>query len=84
MRELVSVKMLVLELNETMNYDLKGVSSVSSVSKGREDDVGTQNLAHSKEQLMASRTKHIGIKCHWFISKIQPKSIEIVRIDIQQ
>ena len=67
MRELVSVKMLVLELNETMNYDLKGVSSVSSVSKGREDDVGTQNLAHSKEQLMTSRTKHIGIKCHWFI-----------------
>ena len=78
MRELVSARSLVLELGERMNMNLK---SVSQVSKAWEDNVGTQNLANSKGPLMTSRTKHIGIKYHWFRSKIQPNSIDILRID---
>ena len=61
MRELVSAKRLVLELEERMNYDLK---SVSNVSKVWEDNVGAQNLANSKGPLMTPRKKHIGIKYH--------------------
>ena len=63
MRELVSARSMVLELAVKMNLDLKGVSTVS---KAWEDNVGTQNLANSKGPLMTSRTKHIGIKYHWF------------------
>ena len=81
MRELVSARRLVLELGERMNMDLK---SVSQVSKAWEDNVGTQNLANSKGPLMTSRTKHIGIKYHWFRSKIQPNSIDILRIETKQ
>ena len=81
MRELVSARRLVLELGERMNMELK---TVSTVSKAWEDNVGTQNLANSKGPLMTSRTKHIGIKYHWFRSLIQPDSIDILRIDTKQ
>ena len=80
-RELVSAKSLVLELGEQMNYDLK---SVSSVSKVWEDNVGTQNLANSKGPLMTSRTKHIGIKYHWFREMIQKSVIGVVRIPTKE
>jgi len=66
-----------------MNLELKGASTVS---KAWEDNVGTQNLANSKGPLMTSRTKHIGIKYHWFRSKIIPNEIEILRVstDLQR
>ena len=64
-----------------MNHDLKSVSNVSKVWKY---NIGTQNLANSKGPLMMSRTKHIGIKYHWFRSKIQPNSIAFLRIDMKQ
>ena len=80
MRELVSARRLVLELCERMNMDLK---SVSQVSKAWEDNVGTQNSANSKGPLMTAKTKHIGIKYHWFRSKIG-NGIDILRIDTKQ
>ena len=66
-----------------MNLDLKGASTVS---QAWEDNVGTQNLANSKGPLMTARTKHIGIKYHWFRSKIKPNEIEILRVstDLQR
>ena len=75
--ELVSARRLVLELGERMNMDLK---SVSQLSKAWEENVGTQNLSKSKGSPMTPRTKHIGIKYHWFISKIG-SGIDILRID---
>ena len=80
MRELVSARRLVLELGERMNMNLK---SVSQVPKTWEDNVGTQNLANSKGPLMTARTKHIGIKYHWFRSKIGA-GIDIFRVDTKQ
>ena len=76
MREVVSARSMVLELGIKINLDLKGSSTVS---KAWEDNVGTQNLANSKGPLMTTRTKHIGIKYHWFRSKIKPNKIEILR-----
>ena len=71
----------MLELLERMEMDLK---SVAQVSNAWEDNVGAQNLANSKGSLMTSRTKHIEINYHWFRSKIQPNSTEILRIDTKQ
>ena len=68
------------ELGKRMNYKL---DKVSHVSKMWEDNTRTQNLANSKEPLMKSRIKHIGIKYHWFRSMIGPK-IEILRIDTKE
>ena len=61
-----------------MDMDFK---TVSKVSKFWEDNVGTQNLANSKGPLMTSRTKHVGIKYHWFRSQIQPDYIDMLQID---
>ena len=69
MRDLVSARRLMAELGERMSYKL---NKVSHVSKVWEDNTGTQNLANSKGPLMTSRTKHIGIKYHWFRSMIGP------------
>ena len=43
--------------------------------------MGTQKLANSNFPLMSLRTKHIGVKYHWFRSKIQKGIIEVHRID---
>ena len=74
MRELVLARTLVLELGDQIKLDLK---SVSQVSKAWEDTIGAKNVT-------TSRTKHIGIKYHWFRSKILPDSIDILRIDTKQ
>ena len=76
MRDFVSVRRLITKLGEKMDYKLDKVSHVSNVW---EDNTGTQNLANSKGPIMKSRTKHIGIKYHWFTSMIGPQ-IEILRI----
>ena len=80
MRDLVLARRLMVELGERMNYK---TNKVSHVSKVWEDNTGAQNLARSKGPLMASRTKYIGIKYHWFRSMIGPK-IEILRIDTKE
>ena len=59
------------------------INKVSHVSKVWEDNTGAQNLANSKGPLMTSRTKHIGIKYHWFRSIIGPE-IEILCIDTKE
>ena len=66
-----------------MNLDLEGASTVS---KAREENVGTQNWANNKGPLMTSRTKNISIKYHWFRSKIKPDEIDILRVstDLQR
>ena len=81
MRELVFARNLVSELAKNMKY---GLSHTALVSKVWEDNIGAQNLANGKGPLMSSRTKHIGIKYHWFREKVQPGEIEIHRIDTKQ
>ena len=72
---------LVIEIGDRIIMELK---IVSKVSKAWEDNVGTQNLANSEVPLMKSRTKYIGIKWHWFRSKIQPDYIDMLRNDAKQ
>ena len=64
----------MLELKDQTNLDLNGVGIVS---KAWEDNISTQNLANSIEPLLLARTKYIGIKNHWFRSKIELNKIEI-------
>ena len=71
----------MLELSTRINLDLKGASTIS---KSWEENTGTQNLANSKEPLTTTCTNHIGIKYHWFTSKIKPSEIEVFRIQTDQ
>ena len=53
------------------------MQNVSFVRNAWEDNTGTESLANSKSPLMASRTKHIGIKYHWFQSMLQKNETEV-------
>ena len=57
------------------------MQGISFVCKAWEDNTCTENLANSKGPLMTSRTKHIGIKYHWFRYMIRENEIEVNRID---
>ena len=61
MRDLVSVRRLVQELDTMMDFEMKGISRVY---KAWQDNICTQKLVNSKGPLMTSRTKHISIKYH--------------------
>ena len=74
MRELVAGRQLQTEITIMMN--MLDIHSVSFVCKTWEDNMETENLANRKGPLMTSRTKHIGIKYHWFQSMIQKNEIE--------
>ena len=56
MRELVASRRLALELEETMNMDLK---IVLNVSKSWDENLETQHLVNSKGPLMTSRIRHV-------------------------
>ena len=74
-------KGLLKEMSRRMNFDLDIASKVAYIW---EDNIGTQNITTSKGLIMLSRTKHIGIKYHWFRSKVRPKEIEINRIGTKE
>ena len=74
MRELVAAKGLLQELIQRMKFNLDGMES--NVAYTWEDNIGT----HNKGPFMSPRTKHIGVKYHWFCSKISPKEIVVKRI----
>ena len=81
MVELVFTRRLVVQLSEHMNFNLYGVSNVSTAW---EDNIGAQHLVNGKGLIMSSQTKHIGIKYHWFREMIQPSTIEIVCIPTKE
>jgi hypothetical protein len=45
-----------------------------------EDNTGMLKLAKMEPGQMTPRSKHYGIKYHWFCEKIKPKGIEIVHV----
>ena len=67
MRELVGRRGLLFELCKQMDLNYKIISKVSKVW---EKITGAQYLENSKGPLITSRTKCIGIKCHWFRNKV--------------
>ena len=75
MRELVFVCELVHELSKKMEYDLKSVSQVSNAWKY---NIGAQIVGNSKGLLISSWKKNIGIKYHWFRSKIIPNKLKSI------
>ena len=82
MTELVAAKGLLQELSQRMNFILDGMES--NVTYTWEDNIGTQNLTNSKGPLMSPLTKHIGVKYHWFCSKLSPKELATKRLETKK
>jgi hypothetical protein len=47
----------------------------------QEDNTGAMILAKMEPGRMTPRSKHYGVKYHWFRTKLKPNEIEINRID---
>ena len=60
-----------------MKFDL---DIESKVAYDWEDNTGTQNVTNSKGPLVSPPTKSVGVKYHWFQSKISLKEIIIMMI----
>ena len=77
MRELIPLRRLLEELGKTLELDFtKPVLIHSTVF---EDNNGALGLAESPK--LTPRTKHIGIKYHWFRDKIgKDRGIELAKI----
>jgi len=52
----------------------------SSISTVWEDNQAALSLAHMELSRMTSRSIHIAVKFHWFQSKVQMGTIEIIAI----
>ena len=78
MRELLPMKKLLKEVAKALKVDKLKLSTVSTVW---EDNAGAQMLANKEMPLMTSRTKHFGIKYHWFRSHIDGINFAVEKID---
>ncbi len=46
-----------------------------------EDNVGTLTLGKLKPRRMTPRSKHYAVKYHWFCVELEPRNVELVKID---
>ena len=83
MRELVGLRKLVKELEENKIIEKCGVSTVSKVWE--ENDAALKHAVMLLPKL-TPRTKHIGVKYHWFKSKLKPGRLEchLVKTKLQK
>jgi len=77
MRELIGNRKLIKEIEE--NGGIKR-NSVSKISKVYEDNHAALKHAVTALPKLMPRTKHIGVKYHWFKSKIKMGEIEMFPI----
>ena len=78
MRELIGNRQLIQEIQKHIDIPRNPISNVSRVF---EDNEAALKQAGTTLPRLSPRTKHIGIKYHWFKSKIQVGEIELLPID---
>jgi len=78
MRELVGNRQLIEEIQRNTKIPRNRISRVSKVF---EDNEAALKHAGTILPRLSPRTKHIGIKYHWFKSKIKIGEIELLPID---
>ncbi len=78
LRELLPLQDLLAELTETFQLETTDTTRVVRVF---EDNNGALILANNPMPKMTPRSKHIGVKYHWFRTKLTERKIEILPID---
>ncbi len=82
-------KIAVVEFQVTKHKPEKPVQSETDIqfetatfkTTLHEDNTGAMILAKMEPGRMTPRSKHYGVKYHWFRTKLKPNEIEIARID---
>jgi transposase InsO family protein len=78
MRDLLPFKDLVEEVCRHMGLDHKKLASIKTTV--HEDNAGALTLANLPPSRVTPKSKHYGVKVHWFRSKLKPGRIEVVKI----
>jgi hypothetical protein len=82
MRELLPMRLLVEELSDSLGVDREELTTMSTVW---EDNNGALSLAKKELPRMTPRTKHLGVKYHWFRSHVGvERGIDVRKIDTKE
>ena len=79
MKDLLPLKRLIETVSEAVGLSLQGVINMRTTVW--EDNTGALTLANLEPGRMTPRSKHYGVKYHWFRSHLKPNNIEVLKID---
>ena len=79
MRDILPLKHLVQEIATTVGLLLDHAMDI--VTTVHEDNNGVQHLAEMEPELKTPRSKHYGVKYHWFCSKLKPENIRLKQVE---
>ena len=80
MRDLIPLRQLVGEMKAALGLDKK--FQTRTFSKVFEDNDGARTLANAPK--LTPRTKHIGVKYHFFREHVRSGEIQVLRVDTQE
>lgn len=75
MKDLLPLKRLVGEVAGAVNLPISDVIQMKTTVW--EDNAGALTLANLEPGRMTPRSKHYGVKYHWFRSHLQPNNIQV-------
>ncbi|MGH3053588.1 MAG: reverse transcriptase domain-containing protein, partial [Gaiellaceae bacterium] len=79
MRDVLPMKRIISEVLTSYGINLKGTNTHSTVF---EDNNGALSLAHTPA--MTPRTKHIGVKYHFFREHVRNGTIKLVKVESEK
>jgi hypothetical protein len=84
MRDVIPLQNLTREIIRGLGHDKIRLTTFKTTV--HEDNTGALKLARMEPGRMTPRSKHYGIKYHWFRSKLKPNEVEIVHVgtDLQR
>jgi hypothetical protein len=79
MRDVIPLKQLTSEICKSIGMVEQGPAALKTTVF--EDNSGALTLAKLEPGRMTPRSKHYGVKYHWFRSKLQPNEIELEKVE---
>jgi hypothetical protein len=79
MRELLPFRNLAIEISSHLGLGEDQLATIKSTVW--EDNVGALTLANLEPPRITPKSKHFGVKYHWFRSELKPNEIEIKKVD---
>ena len=82
MRDVIPLQELFRQLGNSIGIDDEIITTFNTVV--HEDNQGAMTLAKMEPGRHTPRSKHYGVKVHWFRSKLKPNRVTVERIDTQR
>ena len=82
MRDVLPFQNLFLEVTAALK--IKHNSKFSFKTFLHEDNSSAEKLAKLEFPRIAPRSKHFGVKYHWFRNKLKPNNVDVIRVDSKQ